>query len=135
MILIVDDEIRMRRLVGDFLKTEGYEIIEAQDGKEELEKIATDNGVTFKEIYADAGNAEQFSEVIKAALAESGGFDILVNNAGITRDGLSFRMKMQDWDDVIRVNLTSAFIACQIVSSDMIKKRTGCEHVYLSILT
>ncbi len=93
--------------------------------KEELEKIAADNGVTFKELYADAGNAEQFAEVIKGALAEAGGFDILVNNAGITRDGLSFRMKMEDWNDVINVNLTSAFVACQIISNDMIKKRAG----------
>ena len=59
------------------------------------------------------------------ALEESGGFDVLVNNAGITRDGLSFRMKLEDWEAVLRVNLTSAFIASQIVSSDMIRKRSG----------
>ena len=49
----------------------------------------------------------------------------MVNNAGITRDGLSFRMKLEDWEAVLRVNLTSAFIASQIVSSDMIRKRSG----------
>lgn len=94
-------------------------------GKEELESLAKERGTAFHEIYADVGNAEQVTEVVKAALAESGGFDVLVNNAGITRDGLSFRMKKTDWDDVLRVNLTAAFVICQIVSSDMIRKRAG----------
>ncbi len=94
-------------------------------GKAELESLAKENGVAFHEIYADVGNAEQVTEVVKAALAEAGGFDVLVNNAGITRDGLSFRMKKADWDDVLRINLTAAFLICQIVSNDMIRKRTG----------
>lgn len=93
--------------------------------KEELEKLASENGTKFHEIYADVGNAENVTQVVKEALSEAGGFDILVNNAGITRDGLSFRMKKEDWDDVLRINLTSAFLICQIVSGDMIKKRSG----------
>ncbi len=93
--------------------------------KEDLEKLAAEKGVAFHEIYADVGNAENVTEVVKNALAASGGFDILVNNAGITRDGLSFRMKKEDWDDVLRINLTSAFLICQIVSNDMIRKRKG----------
>lgn len=93
--------------------------------REELEKFAGEKGSAFHEICADAGNTEELSSVVKAALEESGGFDVLVNNAGITRDGLSFRMKKEDWDSVIAVNLTSAFIVSQIVSSDMVKKRSG----------
>lgn len=93
--------------------------------KDDLEKLAAEKGVKFHEIYADVGNAENVTEVVKAALAEAGGFDILVNNAGITRDGLSFRMKKEDWEDVLRINLTSAFLICQIVSNDMLKKRKG----------
>ncbi len=93
--------------------------------KDALESLAKENGVAFHEIYADVGNAEQVTEVVKAALAEAGGFDVLVNNAGITRDGLSFRMKKEDWDDVLRINLTSAFLISQVVSNDMIRKRTG----------
>lgn len=93
--------------------------------KVELEALAKENGVAFHEIYADVGNAEQVTEVVKAALAEAGGFDVLVNNAGITRDGLSFRMKKADWDDVLRINLTSSFLICQIVSNYMIRKRAG----------
>ena len=93
--------------------------------KEELEKYAEENGTKFHEICANVGDAEQLSEVVKAALAEAGNFDILVNNAGITRDGLSFRMKMEDWQSVLNVNLTGTFVVTQIVSNAMLKARTG----------
>lgn len=49
----------------------------------------------------------------------------MVNNAGITKDTLSFRMKLEDWNDVLRINLTSVFLICQIISSDMIKRKSG----------
>ena len=93
--------------------------------KDQLEAMAKENGGSFCEMYANAANAEEWAGVTKSASADSGGFAILVNNAGITRDGLSFRMKKEDWDSVISINLTSAFLACQIVSSDMIRKRAG----------
>lgn len=94
-------------------------------GKAELEQLAQSCGTQFHEFYADAGNAEQLAAAVKGALEASGGFDILVNNAGITRDTLSFRMKKEDWDAVLAVNLTSAFLVCQIISNDMIRKRAG----------
>ena len=94
-------------------------------GKAELEKLAAENGTAFHEFYADAGNAEVLTTAVKNALGESGGFDVLVNNAGITRDTLSFRMKKEDWDSVLAVNLTSAFLVCQIISNDMIHKKSG----------
>ncbi|MBR0487649.1 MAG: 3-oxoacyl-[Treponema sp.] len=93
--------------------------------KDELEKLASENNTKFHEICADVGNAEQVTSVVKAALTEAVGFDVLVNNAGITRDGLSFRMKLDDWNDVLRVNLTSSFLICQIVSNDMIRRKSG----------
>ena len=93
--------------------------------KEELEKIANDNGVKFHEICADAGNVIVLTEVIEGALAEAGGFDVLVNNAGITKDGLSFKMPMENWQKVIDVNLTAPFVINQIISYDMIHKKHG----------
>jgi 3-oxoacyl-[acyl-carrier protein] reductase len=93
--------------------------------KDELEKLASENNTKFHEICADVGDAEQVTSVVKAALTEAGGFDVLVNNAGITRDGLSFRMKLDDWNDVLRINLTSSFLICQIVSNDMIRRKSG----------
>ena len=87
--------------------------------------MAAEKGTAFHEICANVGDAEQLSEVVKAALAEAGNFDILVNNAGITRDGLSFRMKMEDWQNVLNVNLTGTFVITQIVSNAMLKARSG----------
>ncbi|MFI3256830.1 MAG: 3-oxoacyl-[acyl-carrier-protein] reductase [Spirochaetales bacterium] len=93
--------------------------------KEETEAFAREHNVAFHEVYADCADSDALAKVVKEVLEQSGGLDILVNNAGITRDGLSFRMKLEDWEDVLTVNLTAAFITCQIISSDMIRKRTG----------
>lgn len=79
----------------------------------------------FHPLYANAADTAQFTSVIDSAVAESGGFDGAVNNAGITRDGLSMRMKQNDWDDVLAVNLTAAFVLCRSVLPGMIKKRGG----------
>lgn len=93
--------------------------------KQELEETAKQNSVTFVENYADAANFEALTTTTKQALTQSGGFDILVNNAGITKDGLSFRMKKEDWQKVLDINLTASFAVCQVISSDMIRKKSG----------
>ena len=93
--------------------------------KSELEEIAKANNTEFYELYANASDAEAWAETIKKVLEESGGLDVLVNNAGITRDGLSFRMKMDDWKAVLDVNLTASFVACQLVAASMIRSRKG----------
>lgn len=95
------------------------------NAKAELEAYAGEKGTAFHEVCANVGDAAQLSEVVKTALSEAGNFDILVNNAGITRDGLSFRMKMEDWQDVLNVNLTGTFVITQIVSNAMLKARSG----------
>ncbi len=58
-------------------------------------------------------------------LEDFGRVDILVNNAGVTRDGLSLRMSMEDWDTVMDTNLKGAFVFCQAVMRSMIKQRSG----------
>lgn len=95
------------------------------EAKAELESFAAQNNTKFHEVCADAGNAEQLKEAVKAALTESDGFDVLVNNAGITKDGLSFRMSLEDWQKVIDINLTAVFLTSQIVSFDMIHRKSG----------
>ncbi|HOT61353.1 MAG TPA: 3-oxoacyl-[acyl-carrier-protein] reductase [Treponemataceae bacterium] len=94
-------------------------------GAQELAAFAAERGVAFHEVVADISDPESVKAAVSAALSESGGFSVLVNNAGITRDGLSFRMKLEDWEQVLRVNLTGTFLVTQVVSSDMIKKRAG----------
>lgn len=92
---------------------------------EALQKIASENDVKFTELNADLSDKDMLVSTVKTALEQSGGFDILVNNAGITRDTLSFRMKIDDWQKVLDINLTAAFMISQLVSGDMIKKRRG----------
>src|SRR5574344_863240 len=117
-----------RKIVETFLK-EGAEVwglcSHPSSAKEDLEKFAKDNGSVFHEICADAANHAELKGVIENAMKESGGFDILVNNAGITKDGLSFRMKLEDWQKVLDVNLTAVFVISQIVSNDMIHRKAG----------
>ena len=100
--------------------------------KAELEALAESKGTKFHEICANVGDAAQLTEVITAAVTEAGSFDILVNNAGITRDGLSFRMKMEDWQDVLNVNLTGSFVITQIISNAMLRAKRGGSIINMS---
>ena len=70
-------------------------------------------------------SAEDVEKLVPACEAAMGGLDILVNNAGITRDGLAMRMKDDDWQSVLDVNLTSAFRLARAAMRPMMKKRWG----------
>jgi 3-oxoacyl-[acyl-carrier protein] reductase len=82
-------------------------------------------GGKFHWISADLGDLSGTEGTIEGAIKESGGLDILVNNAGLTRDTLSFRMSLEDWQKVIDVNLSAAFLVARTVARDMIRKRSG----------
>jgi 3-oxoacyl-[acyl-carrier protein] reductase len=79
----------------------------------------------FHWVTADLGNLAVLEEIIEGTVREAGGFDILVNNAGITRDNLSFRMTLEDFQKVLDVNLTAAFLTARTVGRDMIGRRRG----------
>ena len=76
-------------------------------------------------VTCNLSSAEDVEKLIPAAEAAMGGLDILVNNAGITRDGLAMRMKDEDWQAVIDVNLTSSFRLARAAMKLMMKKRWG----------
>lgn len=76
-------------------------------------------------VTADLSVLNAVDAAIEGALKESGGFDILVNNAGITKDNLSFRMSLEEWQKVIDINLSAAFLVARTVGRDMIRKRAG----------
>ncbi len=73
----------------------------------------------------DIGDGNALAELIEDVASTHGRLDILVNNAGITRDGLVLRMTDADFDDVIRVNLRSAFVACRAAARPMMRGRFG----------
>ena len=78
--------------------------------------------------YASVGNVSDWNSceaAFKAVVAEHGPVDILVNNAGITRDQLAMRMKDEDWDAVISVNLSSVFKLSKLAIKPMMKARVG----------
>lgn len=74
---------------------------------------------------ADVSNFEDASRIIDSCTEKFGKIDILVNNAGITRDSLIIRMKKEDWDSVIGVNLTGTFNCTRAASKCMIKQKGG----------
>ncbi len=76
-------------------------------------------------LKANVAVADEVSGMFSAFLAEFGKVDILVNNAGITRDGLAVRMKEEDWDAVLDINLKSAFLCCREAARPMMKARNG----------
>jgi len=76
-------------------------------------------------VSADLSKLGEIDVVIENVIKQSGGFDILVNNAGITKDNLSFRMSLEEWQKVIDVNLSAAFFVSRTVARDMIRKRAG----------
>ncbi len=88
------------------------------------DEIASKGSVAFA-VKMDVADAEQVKAGFKAVLDKFGKLDILVNNAAITRDGLAMRMKQDDWDAVIRTNLTGAHLCTQQALLTMMRARAG----------
>lgn len=80
------------------------------------------NGAIFG---ADVSQAEQVQQLFTDVLEKFGRIDVLVNNAGITRDGLLMRMKDEDWQQVIDLNLTGVFLCTRAATKLMLKQRSG----------
>ena len=76
-------------------------------------------------VTADLSELAAVDSAIDNLVKETGGFDILINNAGITKDNLSFRMSLEEWQKVIDINLSAAFLVARCVGRDMIRKRAG----------
>lgn len=90
-----------------------------------LEDTAGEIGGDCPILPANLARLDEVDKLVPAAEAAMGGLDILVNNAGMTRDNLFMRMKDEEWDDVIAVNLTAAFHLNRAVLRTMMKQRWG----------
>lgn len=116
------------RAICDKLASLGADIVVADIMVDEAAKAADEIGKTGVRAYAfavDVANAESVSSVMEEVKDKAGRLDILVNNAGITRDGLLMRMKEEDWDAVIAVNLRSVFLCSREAVKLMAKQRYG----------
>ena len=76
-------------------------------------------------IQCDVSNSESVTDMVKETVDHFGKIDILVNNAGITRDNLLMRMKENEWDDVMNINLKGVFLCTKAVTRQMMKQRYG----------
>jgi 3-oxoacyl-[acyl-carrier protein] reductase len=92
---------------------------------EKLEALAADLGERAFVTPANLSDREAVMGLLPAAEEKMGSVDILVNNAGITRDNIFMRMKDEEWDQVLEVNLTSGFLLCRAAIKGMMKRRTG----------
>jgi 3-oxoacyl-[acyl-carrier protein] reductase len=87
----------------------------------EIEKM----GGSAIAVKANVGNSDEVDVLIATTLEKYGRVDVLVNNAGITRDTLLLRMKLEDWQAVIDLNLTGVFLCTRAVSKIMLKQKSG----------
>lgn len=89
------------------------------------EQLQDEIGGDHVEITCDLSNTTQVEELVPATLQTLGKLDILVNNAGVARDNLALRMKDEEWDQVIRINLEAAFRLMRASVKPMMKARFG----------
>ena len=89
-----------------------------------VQEITTAGGDAIA-IQADVSQGEEVDNLFKTTLDKFGRVDVLVNNAGITKDTLLLRMKPEQWQAVIDLNLTGVFLCTKAVSKTMLKQRSG----------
>jgi 3-oxoacyl-[acyl-carrier protein] reductase len=92
---------------------------------EEVVKEIESKGGKAIAVQGDVSVFEEAEKIVKAAVVNFGSLDILINNAGITKDGLLLRMKEDDFDRVISVNLKGAFNCIRHASPIMLKQKSG----------
>ena len=106
----------------------GAKVAVAARNEEKLVSLVTEiecAGGAALAVKMDVADAEQVKAGFKQVLDKFGRLDILVNNAAITRDGLSMRMKQDDWEAVLKTNLTGAHLCIQQALSTMMRARAG----------
>ena len=110
------------------LAAAGARVAAAARTEEKLAEVVKEiesSGGEALAVKMDVAQPEQIKAGFQQALAKFGRLDILVNNAAITRDGLALRMKLEDWEAVLRTNLTAAHLCTQQALSTMMKQRWG----------
>lgn len=107
------------------LHAQGATVVLAGTRREALETLAGELGDRTHVVTADLSQPDEPDRLIKAAEAALGQIDILVNNAGIIRDGLAMRLRDEDWQAVLEVNLTAGFKLIRAALRGMLRRRHG----------
>ncbi len=111
--------------IATTLHAAGAEVVISGTRVEKLNELAAKLGDRVHVITADLSDSESVEALPKLAIEAMGSVDILINNAGVTRDNLAMRMKDEEWGDVIKINLESAFKLSKGVMRGMMKARSG----------
>ncbi len=111
--------------IARLLHRQGASVALSGTRVEALEALAAELGERAFVTPCNLSDKESVEGLVPAAEAALGGLDILVNNAGITRDNLFLRLKDEDWDSVIAVNLTAAFRLSRAAVKSMMRRRYG----------
>ena len=107
------------------LAAQGARLALSGSNAAKLEAFAAELGGDHVPLVCDLSDGAAVDQLVPQAVAALGKLDILVNNAGVTRDNLAMRMKDDEWDQVIRVNLEAAFRLCRAAAKPMMKARFG----------
>ena len=117
------------KAIAIFLAKEGAEVIinyssSLENANKVVSEINSFGGKAYP-LQADISNENSVNELIKTVLEKNNKIDVLVNNAGITKDGLLMRMKTDDWQKVLDLNLSGVFYCTRAVSRQMLKQKKG----------
>ncbi len=111
--------------IAKALKAQGAKVVLSGTRRERLEALALELGLEGAVFPCDLRDRDAVSRLIGEVEAAVGDLHILVNNAGITRDNIFMRMRDEEWDDVIAVNLTATFSLCRAALRGMMRRRYG----------
>lgn len=107
------------------LAGQGARLAVSGSNAEKLEAFRAELGGDHVALACNLSDGAEVDQLVPRAVEALGKLDILVNNAGVTRDNLAMRMKDDEWDQVIRVNLEAAFRLCRAAAKPMMKARFG----------
>jgi 3-oxoacyl-[acyl-carrier protein] reductase len=107
------------------LSRQGASVALSGTRREALDALAGELGAKARVLPCDLGDMDAVEKLVPAAEEALGSLDILVNNAGITRDNLFMRLKDEDWDKVIAVDLTASFRLSRAAVRGMMRRRSG----------
>ena len=112
--------------IAKSLAEQGATLALSGSNGDKLAAFAKELGGDHKTLVTNLSDGAAVDALVPAAVEALGGkIDILVNNAGVTRDNLTMRMKDDEWNDVIRINLEAAFRLCRAAAKPMMKARFG----------
>ena len=111
--------------IAKSLAAQGARLALSGSNQGKLEAFASELGGDHVTLVCDLSNSEQVDQLVPRTVEALGKLDILVNNAGVTRDNLAMRMKDEEWDQVIKVNLEGAFRLMRAAMKPMMKARHG----------